>query len=431
MAETTFIAVGDSFITRPIEDGYQGFEDIAQVIRQYDVKFTNLETTIHNRREYPAAVSGGTWACAEPAHFLDLTRYGFNLFSTANNHAFDYSYGGLLATIENVRSSGCVCAGTGCTLEEAAAPGFLTASNGTRIALLAASATCDASAIAGNANNSVSGRPGVNPLRYRLQYTVRKRQYNRLRKILDASDYFGRAKLAASRTPEKIHPDVCFPIGKDLIICGKENKASSKVAAKDMSRMTDNIQQARKSADYVLVSIHSHEYDGVNYDSPANFLKDFAHQCIDAGADVVIGHGPHELRGIEIYKDKPIFYSLGNFIFQNETVSFQPADAYEKRRLDKNSTVDQLMDARTNNGTVGLCTEKNVWQSVMAAFTAENGKITEITLYPVTLDMHLPRSERGWPRIAEDDCVLHHLQSLCRPFGTELVISDGIAKIHL
>ncbi len=45
---------------------------------------------------------------------------------------------------------------------------------------------------------------------------------------------------------------------------------------------------------------------------------------IDAGADVFVGHGPHVLRGIEIYKGKPIFYSLSNFIFQNETVLRMP-----------------------------------------------------------------------------------------------------------
>lgn len=39
---------------------------------------------------------------------------------------------------------------------------------------------------------------------------------------------------------------------------------------------------------------------------------------IDAAADVVVGHGPHVLRGIEVYKGRPIFYSLANFIFEND-----------------------------------------------------------------------------------------------------------------
>ena len=66
--KTTFIATGDSFITRRIpEQGYPGFEGIAEIIRKHDVRFNNLEITIHNQQGYPAAVSGGTWAMAEPA----------------------------------------------------------------------------------------------------------------------------------------------------------------------------------------------------------------------------------------------------------------------------------------------------------------------------------------------------------------------------
>ena len=47
-----------------------------------------------------------------------------------------------------------------------------------------------------------------------------------------------------------------------------------------------------------------------------------AHWAIDQGADLFAGHGPHFLRGIEIYKNRPIFYSLGNFIFQNGTWNY-------------------------------------------------------------------------------------------------------------
>ena len=47
-----------------------------------------------------------------------------------------------------------------------------------------------------------------------------------------------------------------------------------------------------------------------------NNFNEFARKMIDAGADVAVGHGPHVLRGIEIYKEKPIFYSLANFMFQ-------------------------------------------------------------------------------------------------------------------
>ena len=195
--------------------------------------------------------------------------------------------------------------------------------------------------------------------------------------------------------------------------------------------MEENIRKAKNQADYVLVSIHSHEFDGRDDIPPAEFLKTFAYRCIDAGADAILGHGPHELRGIEIYKGKPIFYSLGNFVFQTETVSAQPADAFENKGMDRETSVEAYMDQRSRNGTRGYCVQENIWRSVMAGFTAEDGKITEITLYPITLDMHLPRTEMGSPRLADSDDVLYYLQELCKPFGTQLVIEDHQAKIRL
>lgn len=92
----------------------------------------------------------------------------------------------------------------------------------------------------------------------------------------------------------------------------------------DGERIRADIQQARTAADLVVVTVHGgkegtsaigtphgdeyfmHEYRG-------DLLK-FAHLAIDAGASAVFGHGPHVVRPYEMYRDKPIFYSLGNFV---------------------------------------------------------------------------------------------------------------------
>ena len=88
------VATGDMFITRRIaEDGYEGFEELSDCIKEHDVKFSNLEMTFHNQEGYPAAVSGGTWAMMEPEALDDVKRFGFNLFNTANNHSGDYGSG--------------------------------------------------------------------------------------------------------------------------------------------------------------------------------------------------------------------------------------------------------------------------------------------------------------------------------------------------
>ena len=99
------------------------------------------------------------------------------------------------------------------------------------------------------------------------------------------------------------------------------------------------IKEARRQADWVLVSFHSHQFahksvayaaTKIELKEPADFVPAFARQAIDAGADIFVGHGSHTPLGIEIYKGKPIFYSVGNFIFQNESVRSFPAEAYAR-----------------------------------------------------------------------------------------------------
>jgi poly-gamma-glutamate capsule biosynthesis protein CapA/YwtB (metallophosphatase superfamily) len=62
-------------------------------------------------------------------------------------------------------------------------------------------------------------------------------------------------------------------------------------------------------------------------------LRKFAHQAIEHGASVVFIHGPHKVKGIEIYKNSAIFYSLGNFVYETHCLSRFPAEAYEERGL--------------------------------------------------------------------------------------------------
>ena len=97
--KTSFIATGDSFITRHIAaDGYEGFDDLRALIEEHDVKFANLEMTFHRQEGWPAAASGGTWAMTDPSMLDDMLRFGFNLFNTANNHSGDFGQEGVSAT---------------------------------------------------------------------------------------------------------------------------------------------------------------------------------------------------------------------------------------------------------------------------------------------------------------------------------------------
>ena len=160
MGAITYIATGDAFTTRRIPtDGYPGFEELQSVISCHDVKFSNLEMTYHNLEGTPAAVSGGTWAMAEPQCLDDMKRYGFNIFTTANNHSGDYGEGGVLATIRHLRERGMVFSGTGANLAEASRPCYLDTRKG-RIALVSACSTFHIASMAGGQSGEDDGRAG-------------------------------------------------------------------------------------------------------------------------------------------------------------------------------------------------------------------------------------------------------------------------------
>jgi len=433
MAEkTTFIATGDAFMTRRLpEGGYPGFAEIQEIIGRHDVRFNNLEITIHNQEGYPAVVSGGTWAMAEPEILDDLKKFGFNLYNTANNHSGDYSCGGVLATCKYLRERDMIFAGTGATLREAAAPAYLETKNA-RVALIASS-VCEntASAIAGDQSVDMIGRPGLNPLRFKTTYHVEQKYFDVLKEVVEKTDMNASTLYSIACGYANPLPEGELAMGGLGFKLDTKTEQHTAPLKKDLDRMIANIQEARRQADYVLVSIHSHKFAGLDTVNPAEFMQTYCKACLDAGADAILGHGPHELQGIEIYKGKPIFYSLGNFIFQTETVSLQPADAYQNKGMAHDTFVGDYMNNRSKNGTRGYCVLENIWRSVMAGFTAEDGKITQIQLYPIDMRMGAPRSKMGIPHIAENDAVLQYLAKLSEPFGTKLTIKDNVATIDL
>src|SRR5699024_1908677 len=162
----------------------------------------------------------------------------------------------------------------------------------------------------------------------------------------------------------------------------------------DQERILKSISEAKRQADYVIVSIHSHEMEKDMKDQAPQFLKEFSRTCIEEGAHAILGHGPHILRGIEIYKERPIFYSLGNFIFQNSTVEKLPHDFYIKYGMDFNDNVSDALDKRSDNGKKGLDVNSKVWYSIIPFWKMQNGKLTQLKLYPIELGYELPRFKR-------------------------------------
>lgn len=425
----TFVATGDSFITRrlPSADNEE-FQKLKEIINQGEFRFTNFEVTAHHFEGFPSAVSGGTWAIAEPTVLQDIKNYGFNALAWANNHTLDYSYGGLKATKRYINEYGFVQAGVGNNLAEASSPKYIECSSG-RVALIAATSTFHESWAAGEQRSDVEGRPGVNPLRFNTEYVVSKEKLDQLKDIAAITDINGDYNLAVKEGFAVGKDDQSFKFGQYEFKLGKNEGAKTTPSQADLNRVINAISEARRQADYVIVSIHSHEMEGEDKSKPAKFLKEFARICINEGAHAIIGHGPHILRGIEIYKERPIFYSLGNFIFQNDTVSHLPHDFYSKYGMGFEHNVADALDKRSDNGKKGLGVNPDVWESVIPSWKMSNGKLEEIKLYPIELGFGLPRYKRGCPRLSETANVLEKLKELSKPFGTEIEIIDNVGVI--
>ena len=161
---------------------------------------------------------------------------------------------------------------------------------------------------------------------------------------------------------------------------------------------------------------------------------EFAHFAIDNGADAFVSHGTHYLRGIEIYKGKPIFYSLGNFIFQNETVEWVPPAAYDGFGLGAEDTPGDWGWGRSMGGEHGHAANPVFYRSAVSQCRFEGNALKEVWLHPVDLGFARPIGQRGRPVLAEGEVaeeVLSWLQRLSEPFGTEIKIEGNKGVIRL
>lgn len=430
--KTSFIATGDSFITRHIAaDGYEGFDDLRALIEEHDVKFANLEMTFHRQEGWPAAASGGTWAMTDPSMLDDMLRFGFNLFNTANNHSGDFGQEGVSATIRHPNERGMTFAGTGNTLQEASSACFLETREA-RVALIGITATFDPAAAAGGQSGTMRGRPGLNPLRFRTIHHVNPEHFEMAKTLAAVSQINAKAELSIRNGYRPPFPEGTLPLGSMFFaLTDKEEYNETVPNEKDLARTIDEIRSARAQADIVLVSLHAHEMRGSDSTVAAEFLETFSRACIDAGASVVIGHGLHELRGIEAYKNGLIFYSIGNFIFETETVALQPFDAFSSKGLPIDMKIGDYMDHRSKNGTCGYIVQENIWRAVMPSWTIEDGRIRDVRLYPIDLAQHGTRSRRGIPTLSHSNAALEHLRKLSERYGTDIEIRDSVGCLKL
>lgn len=291
----------------------------------------------------------------------ELVGLGANLVTFANNHTGDFGVQGVVDTLEAFSRRGLRPAGVGYSLAEARRA-TLTDTPGGRVALVAASATRGAESAAADAGDEVAARPGSNTLRWQQSYVLPVEQFAQLRAIDTALGTaathadFDRVELRPGATDDAFEFGSVQAMGAVQIRRGEDFEVAWEANTRDVDALAHAVRDARGRADVVTVTVHSHEgeNDGWYSDQPASFFRDAARAVVDAGADAVFGHGPHMMRGVEVYRGVPICYSLNSLTLDFDMgerispemyrayglpVDAQPWDLHGGRRTDASGRV--------------------------------------------------------------------------------------------
>jgi poly-gamma-glutamate capsule biosynthesis protein CapA/YwtB (metallophosphatase superfamily) len=258
--KVTLVAVGDIGPDRDEPESI--FAHTAPVLREGDITFGQLETNF-SERGIPQ-VHRGPAPRAHPKNVAALTYAGFDIVSFASNHALDWNDDALFDTLDVLRKNNIVVIGAGKNIEEARQPAIIER-KGTRVGFLA---YCS---VVPQGFEAEENKPGVAPVRATTSY--------------EQVDW-------QAGTPPRI---------------------ISRANPNDLAAMVTDIKRLRPNVDILVVSLHW----GIHFmpSTIAMYQYEVGHAAIDAGADLIVGHHAHILKGIEVYKGKVILYSLCNFAF--------------------------------------------------------------------------------------------------------------------
>ena len=431
MTTLTFVATGDSIITRRVSHLKDtDFTDLVALIRSADAAFNNLELPLPKDPVVPN--SSRALLCARPFVLDELAWMGLNLFDIANNHSIDYMYRGLVDTMEEFRQRGLAFAGAGENLDKARLPVYLETKGG-RVGLVAAATPYSTTTWGGWATDpgpDCPGRPGINPLRYETRYVLDPARFAALKDIDEA---LGTAATTAHQRDFGVFFD--GKAGAHTFLNGSFYQGESSAVVtepnkNDLEEIARWIRGARRQSDLVVASLHAHEgpANERNRAEVADFIVKTAHAWIDAGADIFVGHGPHLLRPVEMYKGKPIFYSIGNFAFMTETLDRVPGEIYRLFGLPLNASPDDLFDIRSGAAAGkprGFHANPAYWEAIVPVARYEDRRLASLELHPITMGQHMPRSQRGTPRLTSFDegaAILERLAAMSQPYGAEITV---------
>lgn len=406
----TLAVTGQSLIKHDIrQDQSTGYAAVRDLLKAADLAFTNFESTVAGR--HGGWPTKGYYFGSSAPHMLDALREaGFNALSLSNNHAFDLGPAGVLSTLDEVTARDYLHAGIGRTLAEATGPARGTI-GGRAVALIAMDGGPGPDTMyAEDAAPPRPARPGVNRLRLHRRLEVDPTAFDQLARIRDLVGYTDVDLINDSQPDDPPRLEKGEELGFGGVIFRKSPGFGRRIGVDpaDQARNLAAISQAASKGDLVVAYLH-HHYWATDWLQQPEWIGSFARQCIDTGAALFASHGAPVLQPIEIYKGRPIFYSLGNFIFHVSSAS-------------------QLWHRR------------EVWESVVGEcrFDASN-TLTGMVLHPVLLGGEKGQeTDRLEARLvpqrvtgASAERILRKLVDQSAAYGTVIEIRDGTGHLRL
>jgi poly-gamma-glutamate capsule biosynthesis protein CapA/YwtB (metallophosphatase superfamily) len=360
----TIMATGDFMISHDVvRPDATHLETLWEGFRAADVTFANLEGTFTTM----AADSRSdklTARWSDPSLAVQLARCGITVVNLANNQAVSFGVDGLRDTRFALRNAGIATVGAGENIDEAFRP-FTVECSGVRVAFLGLTTSLPNGSAAGSA------RPGLAPVRVITRFVV-------------------------------------DPVMIDEIP-GMAPFVETVPMPGDVERACDYATRVKRECDVLILGVHwgvPPRWASAVQGWRAGYQQPLGHALVDAGADLIVGHHTHTLQGIEVYRERPIFYSLGNTLFHTQRV---PPDRVYPPYLRSGWTSDY-------------------GATVRVSWSGSSASPEQVDLWPLHMDPvnHEPSVARG----DHADVAIGQVTALSEEFGTRFTrIGDVLTVV--
>ena len=265
--EISILLMGDTNL-QGRDNPPDAYRHVRDTLLAADIRFANLEVALAGHSEDPLVddIPHKRWIHSEPDQVSALTSVRMSGVGVANN--VNYPWQAVMRSLAVLDAAGVPHVGGGRNIDAAHEP-LIVERKGTKVGFLQYAAT-----VFPFNHAATEDRPGIAEIKIKTAY----------------------------QPP----PNLDKP-GQPPIVLTWPDEAS-------LARMQSDISTLAGIVDLVIVSYH---WGVSNTLEPVSYQSEVGRAAIDAGADIVFGHGPHKYQKIEIHKDRPIFHSLGQFVFDD------------------------------------------------------------------------------------------------------------------